>query len=127
MTSSTLHSRILHKSSICVLIPLYNGYTFDQDQAWSNFKYKTDGEETLKTTTLDAALICQRDDITSSIGLNFSALIDTFIKTDKNGHYFLGGTVSTEDEEKMCKAVQRQLDDLKSNKRFAASFTNPFI
>ena len=108
-----------------ILCPLFDGYTADKDQAWNNYKFNENGEQALKNKTpVEAAIYCLCEDYNSPLGLNWAVLIDTFVKTDKNGNFYLEDDVSIDEEMKINKAMQQQLKDLRSNKRFTASFTN---
>ena len=111
-----------------VLAPLFNGFVIDEDQAWENYQLNKNCEDALRgKNPIEGAFLCKYENYSSPIGLDFSKLIDTIVKTDKNGRFFLDDNVSTEDQLKITNAIQLQLDEFKENARFASNFKNPLL
>ncbi len=111
-----------------VLLPINLGYTADVDAGWNNFQKSNNVETAFKNkSAYDAALICQRDDLNAPIGFDFSKAIDSIVKTDKDGTFYLDSTTLIEDEVSISEAVNAQLDNLQGNKRFSENYNNPMI
>lgn len=109
-----------------ILEPMSCGTQAEVDDQWLNFKHTNNYDPVFKNkSSLDAALICQRDDQNAPFGLDFSKLIDTFVQTDKYGNYYLEDKYTIEDEIAGDEAMHRQLKSLKSNARFKESYANP--
>ena len=109
-----------------ILEPMSCGTQAEVDDQWLNFKHTNGYDPAFKNkSSLDAALICQRDDMTAPFGLDFSKLIDTFVQTDRNGNYYLEDKYTIEEEIAGDEAMHAQLKSLKSNERFKASYLNP--
>ncbi len=109
-----------------VLKCLTMGFSVDSDNKWINFKRTANFESSfVGKNSYDIALICQREDISSPLGLDFTKLIDTIIKTDENGNYYLDGSMSVEDEVEVAEAVELQLKAFQTNERFCRNCINP--
>lgn len=117
------------KSFLCqsVLKPLMRGDSIDDPaNEWKNFKHTSNYDAKFKNKkAIDAAIICKRDDATAPLGIDFSKVIDSFVKTDKNGNYYLDDNYAIDDEIAMTDAVNKELKSLKNNKRFKDSYANP--
>ena len=111
-----------------ILETLCYGYTTDSDLAWKYYTQTDDVEDSFKNkSSYDAALVCQRDDPKSPLGLDFSKLIDSFVKTDKNGNFYLENDYNVDEELAMTDAVKTQLETLKNNSRFCDNYNNANI
>ncbi len=109
-----------------VIEPLSSGYILDEDRKWSNYKHTSNYEQAFKNkNALDAALTCQREDEKAPLGLDFSKIIDSFVKTDEKGNFYLEDSYTIEEEIAMGEAVNEQLKTFKNNSRFKANYSNP--
>lgn len=109
-----------------VLLYLFSGSLTDPDSEWRSYLRTPDCEELFKNKgCLESAIICNRDNINSPLGIDFSKIIDIFVKTDKNGNFYLDDKYSAEEEVFVTEAVDREIKTLKSNDRFRNSFINP--
>lgn len=109
-----------------VLKPMSCGsVNLEPDEQWFNFKHVKNFDDVFKNkSALDAALLCQRDDKSVPLGLDFSKLIDTFVQTDKYGNYYLEDKASTEDEMAGYAAMKEYLQVMKKNPRFRKNYEN---
>lgn len=118
--NSLLYNTVLESMSCGTLV--------DIDEQWLNYRHTNNCEPALETkTSLDGALICQRDDLNAPLGLDFSKLIDLFVQTDGYGNYYPEDKYSFEEEELVVQAISAQLKTMKEHKRFQANYFNPLI
>ncbi len=95
-------------------------YLDDSLEFWDNFKNISTSKK--KTSIIDFVLETQRNDLTAPIGLDFSKIIDTLVKTDENGNYYIENSYSMEDETEIAEAVQLQLHAFQDHPKFKENF-----
>lgn len=94
------------------------------DADWLNYSQATTCAQELKgKTPLQAALACYKEDPKMPVGLNMMTVIDTIIQKNKYGQYEIQDITAAQGD-LLYKASCKQVEDLKSNKKFKESFRN---
>ncbi|MCI8555407.1 MAG: hypothetical protein HFI85_02410 [Clostridia bacterium] len=109
-----------------ILKALAAGAILDDNKTWPNYKHTSNYEQTFKNkSSVEAAIVCQREDLKAPLGLDYSKLIDSIVKTDENGNYYLEDSYTVEEEIAMDEAISTQIKSLKNNERFKRNYYNP--
>ncbi len=110
----------------CLMKPLLAGYTKAEDkaEAWENYSNRADStDEIAKKSPFRGGLyVYRQSDRTFPIGLDFSTILDTIVKSDENGRYYLSNEVDEETKAQLLQATQMQIDALKGSERFQKNF-----
>ncbi len=107
-----------------VLKPLLLGNYYDSDNLnfWSDYKNVSTNSKIKNLTVIDYSYYLQKNDLNTPIGLDFSKIIDTLVKTDKNGNYYLENSYSIEDEVEITEAVNLQLHSFQDHPKLKDNF-----
>ena len=111
-----------------ILTPLYAGDVGNPNKQWINYKNTMmDNRLINNNNPFIGALICNKLEPNAPIGLDYSKIIDSFVKVDEYGKYYLSDKNNIQDEVEMLEAVKQYLKDLKSNEIFRKNYKNPLV
>ena len=111
-----------------IMFPLFLG-DFNTEKAedkWTLYQNYGNDEKLKKFTSLNGALKCYIEDPKTPVGMNFVALIDSFI-IEKNGTFEFADINDIKMKEDMVLATKEFISLLKSNKRFKENYKNPNV
>lgn len=110
-----------------VMNPLLKGYTQNEADGWDNYVNKQESTDidVTKKSPYRAGLYCYRhSDRNFPIGLDFTKVIDTIVKVDENGRYYISDETDEKTKSELLGATQSQIDSIKGSQRFKNSFYN---
>lgn len=110
----------------CLMQPLLAGYTTEEGKgdAWENYSNKANSTDEIanKSPFRGGLYVYRQSDRTFPIGLDFSKILDTIVKSDENGRYYISGEADEATKAELLQATQMQIDALKGSERFKNNF-----